>query len=205
MCPIEKKSDLWQFQIWRLCKGYVRLRYVSLSLYLLGLALFWFQGERFCFEVSLFVLLVPQCLYSWLWFSFCLCCICVAWALLPHSGMLKCVYFEWGTWPIHNCDKMKEVSWNYGKTLLAGDFTHFYFHPDPWGNDSIWLIFFRWVVQPQTSLPPSPLPFSGAEGWEVRSLDRIDPWLNLRGFWVYKMWTIGLTDQNMLFNRGRGG
>lgn len=29
---IEKKSDLWQFQIWRLCKGYVRLRYVSLSL-----------------------------------------------------------------------------------------------------------------------------------------------------------------------------
>ena len=21
----------------------------------------------------------------------------------------------------------------------------FYFHPDPWGNDPIWLIFFRWV------------------------------------------------------------
>ena len=26
----------------------------------------------------------------------------------------------------------------------------FYFHPDPWGNDPIWLIFFRWVVQPPT-------------------------------------------------------
>ena len=64
--------------------------YLSLSLYLLGLALFWFQGERLCFEVSLLFLLVPQCLYLSLWFSFCLCCICVAWPLLPHSGMLNC-------------------------------------------------------------------------------------------------------------------
>ena len=27
----------------------------------------------------------------------------------------------------------------------------FYFHPENWGNDPIWLIFFRWVVQPPTS------------------------------------------------------
>jgi len=28
---------------------------------------------------------------------------------------------------------------------LGGGFKYVYFHPNPWGNDPIWLIFFRWV------------------------------------------------------------
>ena len=28
---------------------------------------------------------------------------------------------------------------------LGGGFKYFYFHPDPWGKDAIWRIFFRWV------------------------------------------------------------
>ena len=29
--------------------------------------------------------------------------------------------------------------------LLGGGFKHFDFHPDPWENDRIWLIIFKWV------------------------------------------------------------
>ena len=28
---------------------------------------------------------------------------------------------------------------------LGGGFKYFFFHPEPWGNDAIWLIFFKWV------------------------------------------------------------
>ena len=31
------------------------------------------------------------------------------------------------------------------KTTIGGGFTYVYFHPEPWGNDPIWLILFEWV------------------------------------------------------------
>ena len=38
----------------------------------------------------------------------------------------------------------------YKSGLAGGFFNIFFFHPDPWGNDPIWLICFKWVVQPPT-------------------------------------------------------
>ena len=48
--------------------------------------------------------------------------------------------------------------WKWNEEKLGGGFKYvlFYFHPVPLENDPIWLIFFRWVVQPPTRkiLPP---------------------------------------------------
>ena len=43
--------------------------------------------------------------------------------------------------------KWEEVREKFGDTIgdLGGGFKYFYFHPEIWGNDPIWLIFFKWV------------------------------------------------------------
>ena len=40
----------------------------------------------------------------------------------------------------------QHISFGVGNSLLVGGNSNiFYFYPDPWGNDPIWRIFFRWV------------------------------------------------------------
>ena len=65
----------------------------------------------------------------------------------------------WAFWAL----KVGSIWWkwqsqNHGSMMLAlcyswvfpggGNSNIFYFHPESWGNDPFWLIFFRWVVQP---------------------------------------------------------
>ena len=38
-----------------------------------------------------------------------------------------------------------------GLAIDGGFIQIFYFHPDPWGNNPITSIIFKWVVQPPTS------------------------------------------------------
>ena len=41
--------------------------------------------------------------------------------------------------------KNARVIWSNGLFPGGGNSNIFDFHPDPWGNDPIWLIFFKWV------------------------------------------------------------
>ena len=74
----------------------------------------------------------------------------------------------------------------------------FYFQPDPWGNDPIWLIFFKWVVQPPTryaSLRRTTTPLKIDNPLEGKNKNHL-PTIDFQGFClfgsvagrVYKWW-----------------